>query len=92
MLAGSWYGGICMGPLLYGTDGHDSTEPPLMLCLSPPEFMLDWKWAAEGEPKGWKRLVMLLKLCWLVPRAPISDGGSSWQMGLSWKSSPSMGM
>lgn len=81
-----------MGPLLQGMDGHDPTEPPLMLFLSPPELMLGWKWAAEGDPKGWKRLVMLLKLCWLVTRPPISDAGSSWQMGLSWKSSPSMGM
>lgn len=47
-----------------------------------------------GAPRasGWKMLVMVLKQCWALVWGLSGTWGSSGQMGLSWKSSPSIGM
>lgn len=47
--------------------------------------------AAVG-PSGWKMVVMVLKHCWGVGCGLSGTRGSSGQMGLSSKSSPSIGM
>lgn len=48
-------------------------------------------WLAPGV-SGWKMLDMVLKQCWGLGWGLSGTSGSSGQMGLSWKSSPSIGM
>lgn len=92
VLAWSWYGGrddLLM--LLKNTDDRDPWPGLMFLFDSCGQYFSVRNWLCEPEARGWKMVLMLLRLCWVF--CALSERGrSSWQIGLSWKSSPSIGM